>query len=109
MNADAAVFLIVLAVILAGIAVVARRHRSKRQAGATARAEAEVLRVWQDGEGPHYVEYRFTPPEGVAVTNVALGGCLRAGLPELGDRIAIRYDPANPRNSFLADDSCGTG
>lgn len=107
MNAAAAIFLLVLVLFVAGFAVFVRRDRRARLARATARAEAEVLRVWRDGDGPYCVEYRFRPAgHGEAVTGVAYGGCLRAGLPEPGERIAVRYDPADPRSSHPVDGAC---
>ena len=107
MNAESLVFLLALGAVLAGLGYLARRHRRQRRSSATVAAEAEVLRVWQDGEGPYCVEYRFTPAGGEPVTARAWGGCLRTGLPEAGERIRVFYNPADPRISRLADESCG--
>ena len=68
-----------------------------------ARAEGEVLRVWQENHGGYCVRYRFTP-EGAteAMTRDEYAGCLAATVPEVGAKVGVRYDPEAPERSLLA-------
>jgi hypothetical protein len=68
-----------------------------------ARAEGEVLRVWQENHGGYCVRYRFTP-QGASepITRDEFAGCLAATVPEAGAKVRVRYDPQAPERSLLA-------
>ncbi len=96
----------VVAIVLLGIARQARRTRDLRNSQ-WLQAEGEVLDVWQDGAGPYCVRYRFTPQGTVAsITRDEIAGCLRESLPEVGERVPVRYDPKAPMLARMQDESC---
>ena len=66
-------------------------------------AEGEVVRVWQENHGGYCVRYRFTP-RGASepVQRDEFAGCLAATVPEVGDKVGVRYDPESPERSLLA-------
>lgn len=100
----AAVALAVIVVIVA-----ARRDRRARDAfrALSARAEGEVLEVWQDGTGSYCVRYRFTPPgSSGAIVKEEVAGCLRTALPGVGATVAVDYDPAAPHVARFKREAC---
>jgi len=106
-------FVILLVVLAAGavFAVVSRARRSRALLDAEGLlAEAEVLEIWQDGTGSYVVRYRFTPEDGSPVTRSEVAACLRAALPEVGERVRVRYDPREPQRARLLLDpgACAT-
>jgi len=98
---------VALAVIV--VIVMARRDRRAREAfhARSARAEGEVLEVWQDGTGSYCVRYRFTPPgSSRAIVKEEVAGCLRTALPGVGATVAVRYDPAAPHVARFQREGC---
>jgi hypothetical protein len=94
---------IALAFVLAALRA-ARRARAARawldQHGV--RAEGEVLRVWQENHGLYRVRYRFTPAgASEPIQRDEYAGCLAVTVPEVGDRVRVRYDPADPAHALL--------
>jgi Protein of unknown function (DUF3592) len=94
------------AVPLIGMARRARRARERLRSRGV-RVEGEVLEVWQDGMGSYCVRYRYTP-RGSAhpVMRNEIAGCLRALLPEVGERVPVRYDPEAPERARLQREGC---
>ena len=78
----------------------ARRDRERLDAEGLL-AEGEVLEVWQDGTA-FRVRYRYTP-EGAAqpVLRTEMAHCLRVLVPEVGEKVKVRYDPRDPRRSRI--------
>ncbi|MDA0225187.1 MAG: hypothetical protein O2975_03630 [Proteobacteria bacterium] len=72
------------------------RHERRRLDREGLLVDAEVLNVWQEVAG-YRVRYRYTP-EGAsaAVVRSEISACLRALVPEPGDRVRVRYDPRDP-------------
>lgn len=107
MSFDAfAIGTIAAAGIVIGIALVRHLrlaiHQRERLVTDGERAEGEVLQVWQDGNGSYGVTYRFQP-RGAAqpVTRREHAGCLLVAIPEVGDRIGVRYDPDAPQRALM--------
>jgi hypothetical protein len=100
---------IVIATALTALVVLVRRGLRANAALRTKgrEIEGEVLDVWQDGTGSFCVRYRFTP-EGAAapITRDEFAGCLRAALPEVGDKLPVRYDPESPQRAALQRKGC---
>jgi len=90
---------------VAGVRRVRRARDQLRSHGLD--TEAEVLEVWQDGMGSYCVRYRYTP-QGFTqpITRDEIAGCLRAMLPEVGERVSVRYDPEKPERARLQRDGC---
>jgi Protein of unknown function (DUF3592) len=90
------------------VALVRRSRRADAALRARSReAEGEVLDVWQDGMGSFCVRYRFTPQGSAApITRDEFAGCLKATLPEVGDRLLVRYDPDSPQRAALQRRGC---
>lgn len=107
MEIASGVFVVLL--IVAALYVLTRRGRRTRDRmrAQGLSAEAEVLDVWQDGMGSFCVRYRYTP-QGSArpITRDEFAGCLRATLPDVGDRVSVRYDPEAPERARLQRDGC---
>jgi len=88
--------------VLVAYAAARRARRDREQLDAEGRlAEGEVLAVWQDGTA-HRVRYRYTP-EGAAqpVLRTEMAHCLRVLVPEVGEKVKVRYDPRDPRRSRI--------
>jgi hypothetical protein len=100
--------LIIAVVVITLIGLARRKPRARDLRNSQwLRAEGEVLGVWQDGAGPYCVRYRFTPEGTVAsITRDEIAGCLRASLPEVGERVPVRYDPEAPMLARLQDKGC---
>jgi Protein of unknown function (DUF3592) len=94
--------------LLALIALARRTLRANEALKARGReTEGEVLDIWQDGTGAFCVRYRFTPQGSDApITREEFAGCLRAMLPEVGDRLPVRYDPTFPQRATLQRTGC---
>lgn len=86
-----------LVVVAIGVALARRARRERARLDAEGLlAEAKVLMVWQEVAG-FRVRYRFTPPGAAQpVVRSETSACLRALVPEPGDRVSVRYDPADP-------------
>ena len=91
--------------ILAVIAVWAAFQAARRARWERARldaegelAEGEVLDVWPEGTA-YRVRYRFTP-RGAAepLVRTEMAACLQVLVPERGEKVAVRYDPNDPKN-----------
>ncbi|MDH4189326.1 MAG: hypothetical protein OEW21_03850 [Betaproteobacteria bacterium] len=102
MDSEAIAVLVLVALpVVVGLALRhrARRARARFDAGALS-AEAEVLDILPESSGAFRLRYRFTPAgTGGAITCEEIAGCLRATLPEVGERVAVRYDPLDPRRA----------
>lgn len=94
--------------VLAALAVLAafvasrrvRRDRERLDAEGLL-AEGEVLEVWQDGTA-FRVRYRYTPGGAVEpVLRTEMAPCLRALVPEVGERVRVRYDPRDLQRSRI--------
>jgi len=106
---NALAFGVVVGLALVVFVSLARRSRRARQrlSAQWADAEAEVLDVWQDGMGSFCVRYRYTPRGSARpITRDEIAGCLRATLPDVGDRVSVRYDPEQPEHARLQRDGC---
>jgi hypothetical protein len=69
-------------------------------------AEGEVVLVWQENFGGYCVRYRFTPRGArEPVQRDEYAGCFAAGVPEVGTKVGVRYDPEAPEVSVLARDA----
>jgi Protein of unknown function (DUF3592) len=91
---------------LIGMARRARRARERLHVHGV-RVEGEVLDVWQDGMGSYCVRYRYTPRGSAQpVMRSEIAGCLRALLPEVGERVPVRYDPEAPARARLQREGC---
>ena len=103
-----AVTVVIASALIALIALARRSRRARdRPRPHEVAVEGEVLDVWQDGMGSFCVRYRFTPRGGAgSITCDEFAGCLRAVLPEVGERVAVRYDPAAPERARLHRESC---
>jgi hypothetical protein len=104
-------FVVALAAALLLMVLIGLVRRSRRAIAALRargrEVQAEVLDVWQDGTGSFCVRYRFTPQGSEApITREEFAGCLRAALPEVGDRVPVRYDPHLPQRAALQRKSC---
>jgi len=98
-----------VAVIMLAVAPLMRRSRRARERLTMQGldADAEVLKVWQDGMGSYCVRYRYTPRgRAQPITRDEIAGCLRAMLPDVGDTVSVRYDPENPEHARLQRDGC---
>jgi len=100
---------VVTALALVALVALARRSRRARdrESSQWPRVEGKVLDVWQDGMGSFCVRYQFTP-RGAAlpITREEVAGCLQATLPEVGERVRVRYDPAAPLRARMQRESC---
>jgi Protein of unknown function (DUF3592) len=88
--------------VLAAFAAARRARRDRERLDAEGRlAEGEVLAVWPEGTA-FRVRYRYTP-EGAAgpVLRTEMAHCLRVLVPEVGDKVRVRYDPRDFRRSRI--------
>jgi len=86
--------------VLAAYTAARRARRDREQLDAEGRlAEGEVLAVWPEGTA-YRVRYRYTP-EGAAkpVLRSEIAPCLRVLVPEVGEKVRVRYDPRDFRRS----------
>jgi len=99
---------ILVIVVLAALAVLAafaassraRRDRERLDAEGLL-AEGEVLEVWQDGTA-FRVRYRYTPAGAAKpVLRSEIAPCLRVLVPEVGEKVRVRYDPRDFRRSRI--------
>jgi len=100
----ALLFVVVLGAlaVLAAFTAARRARRDRERLDAEGRlAEAEVLAVWPEGSG-FRVRYRYTP-EGAAeaVLRTEMAHCLRVLVPEVGEKVKVRYDPRDHRRSRI--------
>jgi Protein of unknown function (DUF3592) len=108
---EPATLVIGIVAVLSLMALIALVRRSRRTTDALRtrgrEVEGEVLDVWQDGMGSFCIRYRFTPQGSEAsITREEFAGCLRAALPEVGDRLPVRYDPHAPQRAALRRAGC---
>jgi uncharacterized protein (DUF1684 family) len=87
---------------LAAFAAARRARRDRNRLDAEGRlADGEVLAVWPEGTA-FRVRYRYLP-EGAAqpVLRVEMAHCLRVLVPEVGERVKVRYDPRDHQRSRI--------
>ncbi len=91
------------AILLRAAFVAARRVRRDRERldAEGLLAEGEVLEVWQDGPA-FRVRYRYLPAGAAEpVLRNEMASCLRVLVPEVGQKVRVRYDPRDPRRSRI--------